>query len=416
MLKNNRVAFVLALLMAIALWAYVLGEVDPVRTVTIRNIPIRLVDQSALENNGLVITDMDHEDITVTFTAKRSLVTKIDAGDFHATADLRDIKLGNNVIMIELTSPSNINLESVSPEYVNITTDQYVTVEKGIEVRITNPTKDDTEPTILNVSDSTVGVSGAASDVGKVAKVIAELDAGRMGHEPQSISAELKPVDENGNIVDDVSLEFSNVTITAVMKSTRTVPLEVTVTGLEGGSVYRSYTAPDSIMIKGDDDLINSIESIECEPLDLTDCYENAEIALTPILPDGVELISEAEDLTVKVTVINAETMVFDFNETDIDVTGVGTGRSVKIENLNIKVTVKGISTVIQALTKDNFSLSADISDLDVGTHSVELKVMCGIEGVDSIKCDPEKIDITIENLEENSEESNGEDKGEDQE
>ena len=382
MLKNNRVAFILALIMAIALWAYVLGEVDPVRTITIRNIPIRFVDQSALTENGLVITGMDHEEVSVTFTAKRSLVTKIDADDFHATADLRDIKLGNNVIMINLTKPSNINLESVSPEYVNITTDKYVTESKNIEVIITNPTEDDTEPTILNVSEDSVGVSGASSDVDKVVKVIAELDAGRMTSEPQSISASLRPVDESGNTVSDVALDFSNVTITAVMKSTRTVPLEVNVTGIEDGSV------------------INGIESISCEPVDLSDCYENTEIPLTLNLPEGVELISEAGDLTVSVTVINAETRTFDFNETNINVTGVGTDRSVVIQNLDIKITAKGMSTVIETLTNDSFELTADISDLEVGTHSVELKVTCAQDGVDSIKCEPEKIDITIEAME----------------
>lgn len=400
MLKSNRVAFILALIMAIALWAYVLGEVDPVRTVTIRNIPIRFLDQSALTENGLVITDMDHEEVSVTFTAKRSLVTKISADDFHATADLREVKLGNNLIMINLTKPSNISLESVSPEYVNITTEKYVTEEKNIEVIITNPTEDDTEPTILNVSEESVGVSGASSDVDKVAKVIAELDAGRMTSEPQSISAALTPVDENGNIVNDVALDFSNVTITAVMKSTRTVPLNVTVTGLEGGSVYRSYTAPENVMIKGDEDVINSIESIECEPLDLSDCYENTQIPLTLIVPDGVELVSDMGDLTVSVTVINAETMVFDFSETDINVTGVGTDRSVVIKELDIKVTAKGISTVIDTLTKENFDLTADISDLDVGTHSVELKVACSVDGVDSIKAEPEFVEITIEAME----------------
>ncbi len=400
MLKSNRVAFILALLMAIALWAYVLGEVDPVRTVTIRNIPIRFLDQSALTENGLVITDMDHEEVSVTFTAKRSLVTKISAEDFHATADLREVKLGNNLIMVNLTKPSNINLESVSPEYVNITTEKYVSEDKNIEVIITNPTEDDTEPTILNVSEESVGVSGASSDVDKVAKVIAELDASRMTSEPQSISATLKPVDENGNVVSDVALDFSNVTITAVMKSTRTVPLEVDVTGLEDGSVYRSYTAPDSVMIKGDTEIINNIDSISCETIDLSDCYESTELPLTLILPEGVELISETGDLTVSVTVVNAETRTFDFNETDINVTGVGTDRSVVIQNLDIKVTAKGMADFIDALTNDSFDLTADISDLEVGTHSVELKVTCSVDGVDSIKCEPEKIEITIEAME----------------
>lgn len=400
MLKSNRVAFILALIMAVALWAYVLGEVDPVRTVTIRNIPIRFLDQSVVSENGLVITDIDHEEISVTFTAKRSLVTKISADDFHATADLREVQQGNNLIMVNLTKPSNISLESVSPEYINITTDKYVTVDKNIEVVITNPTDDDTEPTILNVSEASVGVSGASSDVDRVTRVVAELDAGRMTSEPQSISAQLTPVDENGNSVNDVSLEFSNVTITAVMKSTRTVPLEVTITGLEGGSVYRSYTAPDSVTIKGDEYVINSIESIKCDPIDLTDCYENAEFPLTLIVPEGVELVSDTEDMTVSVTVVNAETKVFDFDETDINVTGVGTDRSVVIKDLDIKITAKGMATVIETLTKESFDLTADISELDAGTHSVELKVACSVDGVDSIKADPESVEITIEAME----------------
>ena len=401
MLKSNRFTAIIALIMAIALWAYVLGEVDPVRTVTLRNIPIRLVDQAALTENDLVITEQDYETVTVTFSAKRSVATRVSAEDFHATADLGDIKLGNNVIQVSLTTPSNITLESVSPEYINITTEQYVTAEKNIEVKIVNPTADDTEPTIISISDTSVQVSGASSDVNSVVKVIAELDAGRMSSETQSISVELKPVDESGNTVEDVELEFSNVTITAVMKSSREVPLEVTVTGLEGGSVYRSYTAPDSVVIKGDDSVINSIESISCEPLDLTDCYENSEIALTPILPDGVELVTDADDLVVLVTVINAETAVFEFDETDINVTGVGEGLSVKITDLDIEVTAKGIATVIGTLTKDNFTLTADITGMEDGTYSVDLTVTCSLEGVDSITADPEQVEITIETIEE---------------
>lgn len=400
MLKNNRIAFALALVMAIALWAYVLGEVDPVRTVTIRDIPIRLVDQSALEDDNLIITEMDHDKISVTFTAKRSLLTKIDADDFHATADLRDVKLGNNVIQVNLTKPSNVNLESYSPEYINITTEQYVTVEKNIEVSIINPTDDESEPIIINVSEDVVGVSGASSDVGRVVKVIAELDVSRMEKEPKSISAELRPVDENGETVEGVALAFNNVTITASMKSSRELPLNVTVTGVEGGSVYRSYTVPESVIVKGDEEILSGLDSIECEPIDLTDCYESSEIPLSLNLPEGVELVTDAGTLVLTVTVENAETATFDFDETDINVTGVGTGRAVRITNVNISVTVKGLSAIVGALTEKNFTLTADIKDLEAGTNSVDLVVTCDQEGVDSITATPDKVEILIEELE----------------
>ena len=399
MLKNNRVAFVLALVMAIALWAYVLGTVDPVRTVTLRDIPIRLLDQSELTDEDLVITSMDHETINVTFTAKRSVATKIKSEDFTAVADLQGIKLGDNMIKISVTRPSNITLESISSEYLNITTEQYITEEKEIEATIINPTEEETEPTIIKMSADTVNVSGASSAVNKVDKVVAELDAARMDPEPKSITAELKALDENGNEVEDVTLEFSNVTITAVLHSTREVPLEVPVTGQDSGSVNRTIKVPLTVIIKGDDESINAVEKITCETVDLSDYYESAEVHLIPILPDGVELSEESVNPLAQVTVYNAGTVTLDFNENDINVTGIGTGRSAKISNVNIRITVKGRSTVINALVKENFMITADVTGLEDGTNSVKLKAICDFEGVDSVTVEPENVVIEIETI-----------------
>ena len=399
MLKNNRVVFILALIMAIALWAYVLGTVDPVRTVTLRDIPIRLLDQSELSDQDLVITSMDHEGINVTFTAKRSIANKIKADDFTAVDDLRGIKLGDNMIKISVTRPSNITLESISSEYLNITTEQYITAEKEIEATIINPTKEETEPTIIKMSEDKVSVSGATTAVNKVKKVVAELDAGRMEPEPKSITAELKALDANGEQVEGVTLAFSNVTITAVLQSTREVPLEVPVSGQDSGSVNRTIKVPLTVIIKGDDDSINAVEKITCETVDLSDYYESAEVHLIPLLPDGVELSEDSVNPMAQVTVYNAGTVILDFNENDINVTGIGSGRSARIANVNLKITVKGRSTVINALTKENFILSADVTGLEDGTNSVKLKAVCDLEGVDSVTAEPENVLIEIETI-----------------
>ena len=399
MLKNNRIAFIFALIMAVALWAYVLGTVDPVRTVTLKNIPIRLVDQSALSSQNLVITSMDHETINVTFTAKRSIANKIKAEDFHATADLGDIKLGDNIIMVNITKPSTVSVESVSPEYLNITTEQYITVEKDIEATIINPTKEDTEPTIIKISDEKVSISGPSSAVNSVDKVVAELDASRMDAEPKSISCELKALDENGSVVEDVTMGLTNVTITAVLQNTREVPLEVPVAGQSSGSVNRTVKSPLTVVIKGDDEAINAVEKITCETIDISEMYESAEIPLIPVLPDGVDLSEDSVGMVTQVTVYNAGTLTLDFDEKDINVTGIGSSRSAKISDVSIKVTVKGISTVINTLTKENFVITADVSDLEDGKNSVKIKITCNLEGVDIITPDPETVEIEIETI-----------------
>ena len=161
--KSNRITFILAIVMAIVLWAYVLGEVDPMRTITLRNIPVRLINQAALESEGLVITEMDYDTISVTFSAKRSIANKIDNEDFHVTALLSEITKGDNVVQLSLSKPSNITVENMSPEYINIKTEQKVSAEKEISIQLINETEDDTEPKIINLSDDKVKVSGALS-------------------------------------------------------------------------------------------------------------------------------------------------------------------------------------------------------------------------------------------------------------
>ena len=397
MLKSNRVNFILAIIMAIVLWAYVLGEVDPMRTITVRNIPIRLINQAALENEGLVITEMDYETVSVTFSAKRSVGNKIDSDDFHATASLSDITKGDNVVQISLSKPSNITVESMSSEYINIKTEQLVTSEKEISIQFINETDDETEPKIINLSDDTVKISGALSAVGQVDKVVADLDVSRMDEEPRTISVELKVLDSSGRDVPGIELEFSNVSITAAMESTKTVPLVVPVTGQDSGSVNRQIDTPTEVTIKGDDEVLETISSISCNVIDLSDVYESGEITLVPIIPKGAELAAASQDLTAEVSVYNAGIGEFSFDENDISITGVDEGQTVKIHDVDINVTVKGMSTVINTISAEDFTLSADASGLESGTHTIDLIIQNDMMGIDSIEASPNKITIDVQ-------------------
>ena len=397
MLKTNKANFILALVMAIVLWAYVLGEVDPTRTITVRNIPIRLVNQTALESAGLVITEMDYSDISVTFSAKRSVANKIGKDDFHVTASLSDVTKGDNVIQLTLSKPSNITVENVSPEYINIKTEQQVSAEKDISIQLVNETDDNTEPKIIKLSDDKVKVSGAMSLVGQVSKVVADLDVTRIDEEPKTISVELRALDESEREVEGVELDFNNVSITAVMESTKTVPLVVHITGQDAGSVNRQIVVPDVVTIKGDDEILDTIENITCSAVDLSEIYESGEINLLPILPKGAELALDSTDLTGEVTVYNAGVAEFHFDENAINITGVDEGQTVKIHDADITVTAKGMSTVVNSITEEDFTLSADATGLESGTHTINLLIQTEMMGVDIIEASPNMITIDVE-------------------
>ena len=396
MLRSKRFTLVLAFIIAIALWAYVLGEVDPVRHITIRDIPITYTNEAALEDAGLVITSVDHTNVDASFSAKRSIATKIHEDDFHAIANLSGLTKGDNVVELSVTKPNTITLDSVSPQYITITTENYVEVEKDIELVYFNQ-EENKEPMITQFSTETVTVSGAESVVGKVDRVIAEVDSAKITEESNAITLVLKAVDADGEEVTEAKLSESNVTITAEMMNTKVVSLSVPVKGQDSGSISREIEVPEEVTIKGPSELLEWIESIECKEVDLTEVYVDTDIVLEPVLPYGVQLASASLEPTMHVDVLNASEVSFAFNETDIIVTGVNKNTTVTIEDVEIIVTVKGTLSAIGSLTKDDLEITADVTGLYNGSHTVEFKITTDVEGVDIAKAEPNSVVIVLE-------------------
>jgi YbbR domain-containing protein len=396
MLKNKRFTLVLAFIIAVALWAYVLGEVDPERSITIRDIPITYTNEAALEDAGLVITSVDYDNVDASFSAKRSIANKISEEDFHAIANLSGLTWGDNVVELSITKPSSITLDSVSPQYITITTDNYVAVEKEIDIEFSNQIENK-EPMITQLSSDTITVSGAESVVSKVDRVVAEVDASRITEESNAISVALKALDADGAEVAEANLSESNVTVTAVMMNTKTVKLSVPIKGQDSGSITRDVDVPEEVTIKGSSDLLEWIDSVECKEIDLSEVYVDTTIILEPVLPYGVQLASASMNPEMQVIVYNASEVSFEFDETDITVTGVSEYTTVTIEDVEILVTAKGTFSAIGSLTKKDLVITADVTGLYSGSHTVELKITSKVPGVDIAQAEPSSVVIKLE-------------------
>ncbi|MBQ1630247.1 MAG: hypothetical protein II099_02255 [Firmicutes bacterium] len=396
MLRNKRFTLVLAFLIAVALWAYVLGEVDPERRITIRNVPIVYTNEAALEDAGLVITSADHDKVDVSFSARRSIANKISEDDFRAIVNLSGLTRGDNVVELSVTRPSSITLDSISPQYITITTENSVSVEKEIEIVYSNQVANK-EPMITQLSTETVTVSGAESAVNKVDRVVADVDSSRITEESNAITVALVALDEEGEEVTEAHLSETNVTVTAIMMNTKKVSLSVPVKGMESGSITRTIDVPEEVTIKGPSETLEWIDSVECKEIDLTDVYVDSTIDLEPVLPYGVQLAYESIDPEMRVKVFNASEVSFEFDETDITVTGVNENTTVTIEDVEIVVTAKGTLSAIGSLTKDDLIITADVTGLYNGSHTVQLNITTNVEGVDIAESDPSSVVIVLE-------------------
>ena len=395
MLKSNKVNLVLALIVAIVLWAYVLVDVNQSSTETVKGVPITILNEDTLEENDLVLLSTDCEKVNITYSCQRTSSGKIKDSEFSVTADVEGLKEGSHKVKLFISAPEDVSVESINIQKITVTIDELVTEEKTVTPVIDNSDGDETEPNILQLSDDTVFVKGAKTLVDRIVTMNAVLDASKVGTEMKSFTVPLVAVDNNGKEVENVQPSKENVSVTAVLLKKKTVDLDVTVEGLESGGFQRTVSAPSTITLKGRDSILSGIEKISCQSIDLTDVYEDTTISLTPILPSGVNLASESENLYIKVSVKGAETKTFTFSENDVVVSGISENMSATVENVKIKVTLTAASDEMEEISAEDFVLTADASGLEAGSHTVSLSCACSKAYTD-MEYTPKEINITI--------------------
>lgn len=395
MLKSNKVNLILALIVAIVLWAYVLVDVNQSSTETVKGVPIKIVNEDILEQNNLVILSTDYDKVNLSYSCQRAFLGKIKESEFSVTADVEGLKKGTHKVKLYVTSPDDVSIENVSIPKITVVIDDLVTVNKPVTPVIDNIDSDDTEPNILQISDDVVAVKGPKTVVDRVTAMHAVLDASKVGNEMKSFTVPLTAVDKNGDSVDNLSPAKDNVSITAILLQKKTVSLDVPVAGINSGDFEHSVSVPKTITIKGSDSVLSGIDSITCERVDLSSVYEDTTIKLNPILPQGVNVATESQNLYIKVTVKGIEPKTFTFDENDIEVRGVTENASAIVEDVKVKVTVTAKSAEIANITEADFLLTADVEGLGSGSHRVNLVCTCSKTHTD-LEYTPGEINITI--------------------
>lgn len=397
MLKNNKINIVIAVIFAIALWVYVVVEVNPSSAQVTRNVPIQFVNEDRLNETGLAVLSCDVTTASVFYTGQRSDTSKLKADDFKVTIDLRGMVEGTNTVKIKVSGPDGVNIDTSNLQKVNVVVEKLVKIDVPITPKVINLADGESEPYIVKMSKDVVSVSGAKSLIDSIVNVRAELDAKAVGESVKAISCKLIPVDKNGEKISGVNLSTDAISIKTLMLSKKTVDLEVNVKE-DDEAVARNVIIPETISIKGDTALLIGIDKIVCEDLDISNVYENCEIKLKPILPNGIEIASDSEELNAYIEVTNGMKKSFVFDENDVLVRNIPDGAEITLEELEFSVEISGLTSVVNAVTQADFKLTADYPEeiTENGDAVLAIKVECEKVGIDNISINPEEIKCKI--------------------
>ncbi len=396
MLNNKKFNIILSLIIAVGLWAYVIGETNPTDTKTFRDIPITFINGEVLEDSNLAVLETSADTMSVTLSGTRSNINKISERDITAVVDLADAAKGKNELKINVRVPDNVEIEDKSINKVTVVVENNKSKEVDIDVDYLGHFDSEEEPITVEMSRESVVVSGPSSLVNKVASVKAVVAEGKVTDELKTIKTKLTPVDKEGNEVKKVDLSAESISVTAELARTKTVPLVVPINDDAGDTLEKSTAVPKTITIKGKSSDLADIDSITTQEVDITDITEDTSIDLVPILPDKIQISDQSSSLILIVKIQALSNKTFTFDEGDVDLTGLSNDLKGQVKAGKIEIVVKGTEDAVAAIKKSDLRLSADLSDLGEGSHQVDLKVTCE-KTYTSMEIRPEKIRVTIE-------------------
>ncbi|MCQ2547378.1 MAG: CdaR family protein [Clostridia bacterium] len=305
MLNNKKFRIFLSIVIAIALWVYVVGTMDPSNEKTYASIPIEVVGEEKLDEIGLAISNVNLNTIDIEVEARNSIISNLDDKDFTAVIDVSQAHKGVNEVKIKVKAPDGVSLKNQSSATCKVTVETQIKDAKKIELSIPEDLSDDQEIELVSKELDSVYVTGSVSKMEEIDHIAAIIDMDNLQEGENKLVAILKPVDRNSYELDRLVLDNTKISLNVNLYQVKQVKLDFESIGQGKGrdGLIRSVTVPKSILVMGLSKDLEGIDSVKAESLTISDIKSDKDIELKLDLPEGVKLSKKQEKVVAKVIV-----------------------------------------------------------------------------------------------------------------
>uniref|UniRef100_UPI0040563755 CdaR family protein n=1 Tax=Agathobacter sp. TaxID=2021311 RepID=UPI0040563755 len=387
-LTNNLGFKILAVIFAFTLWLMVYNTDDPSIT-RYYTVNVNVLNGDYLEelNKYYEVIDGTNK-VTFSATAKRSILDKMEESDFTATANMENISIDDagvrGTVPVEIVcnkNSSSIKLSANNKYYKVVLEDlmskPFVITPSTVGTVAEGYALGDVKVTVPNM----LKISGPASIVQTISKVVATIDVNGMYLD---LTDNVVPVllDANGEEIDTTRLTLSNgiVTISAQILKTKELPITIKTTGTPAANhVVTSVSSnPTTLLVKGSISVLNGMNAIEIPEsvISVANANEdiNTTIEVSEYLPEGVELVNGRHNsVEVNVRIEPVKTKTFSVSTANIQVTGLLNEDELTFVHSSVAASVSGQEDDINQLEDSEIKGNIDVTDLEPGTHQVEL-------------------------------------------
>ena len=399
--KHKWIRLITSILIAIALWVYVINVVNPSSTTTIRNIPVTLTGTETLYENNLAIYGKAEYTVDVTVRAARSDLSTLPADNIVATADVSGLTLGQDYITVEVSVPREYTVEDVRYRKIEVQVEELERKTVSVSAITTGSVKGDYEPTVISLYPQTVDVYGAKSLVDSVGGVVVTVNAAALEYENvSSLVLQGQVVDNSGNNLAGVKIVDPEISVEATAYSTKSVNL---ITGYYGdpwaGASINRISAPETVIIKGKSETLAAAGSeVYSTDINIEGIYEDSTFDIVPILPEGIYLSNRNSSLTLHIDLADTGSIEYFYYPYEVKTTGLADTLTADYsveDGAYITATVTGPITTLKTMSSADVIISVDGSKFTKGTWTVRLNSSTNISGV-NISLSPASVSVHV--------------------
>ncbi len=380
-MKSKIIYALLSVVIAFGLWAYVITVVSPESEATYYDIPVTLINESVLNDKGLMIVSEETPRVTLRLKGNRSDLNKLKNSDITLVADLSKINdPGNQTLSYTISYPGDFadnafETLSYSPDRITLKIEEWSTKELPIEINCVGTVH----------ADYIIATGGITQDYEKITitgpkSVIDEIVQARVDVDVEGSTATIAQskrvtlCDAQGNPVDASAVQANVTEVNVGVRIQKVKVLNLVLNKTFGGgateantNIIVNYT---TIKVAGSEQLLEKLgDTLVLGDLDVSQIKENSQVFTYNItLPEGIDNLSGVSTVTATVSFPGLATKELTLPVSSLMMINVPAGMQVgDIGTMQCVVVFRGPKALIESLTIADVMLQVDLTGASLG-------------------------------------------------
>lgn len=383
--KKKLLYLLLSIVVAFAMWLYVVTVVSPESEDTFYNVPVVLKNQELLADKELMLILDETPTVTLKLTGNRTDLVKLNNSNITVMVDLSRIyEPGEYELTYDVSYPADVSsgaigLQSKNPASLKLTVERKIT-DKAVDVviRQTGTVPSDYIVQEQTLSSRQVLISGPKSVVDQIAAATIDvnMDDRTKTFTEEGLRFTLR--DASGEPVDAqrVETDVGTVDLTVVVQKIKEVTLKVTVKDGGGATGMTSdiEIEPRTIKVSGLAEDLDGLDTLILGEINLADHAKDTTLEFNINLPAGVKDVGNNE--TAAVSIKFPDLNIVELTVTQFEAINVPKGMEAEILARALTVRIRGPKTQMAQITADDVKIVVDFTDCKAGNFNANAQVV----------------------------------------